>query len=160
MAVLETSMGVIEIELDWERARVTVRNFVRYVESGFFDGTVFHRVISGFMIQGGGFLPDGTQKETRNPIKLEADNGLKNVRGMVAMARTSDPNSATSQFFINLADNDFLDSAPGNLGYAVFGEVVSGMDVIDEIAAVSTESRGRYDDWPVEDVVIERAYMK
>jgi len=160
IAVLETSMGVIEIELDREKAPVTVRNFVRYVERGFFDGTAFHRVIPGFMVQGGGFMPDGTQKETRDPIKLEAGNGLKNDRGTVAMARTSDPDSATSQFFINLVDNDFLNSAPGNRGYAVFGKVISGMDVVDEIAAVSTESRGSYDDWPVEDVVIERAFIK
>lgn len=160
IAVLETSMGVIEIELDREKAPVTVRNFVRYVENGFFEGTVFHRVIPGFMVQGGGFLPDGTQKETRDPIKLEAGNGLKNDKGTIAMARTSDPDSATSQFFINLVDNDFLNSAPGNLGYAVFGKVISGMDVVDEIAAVTTENRGPYGDWPVEDVVIERAYMK
>ena len=160
IAVLETNKGVIEIELDEEASPRTVRNFIRYVEDGSFDGTVFHRVMSGFMIQGGGFTPDGTQKESRDPISLESDNGLKNLRGTIAMARTSEPNSATNQFFINLVDNSFLNYGAGQPGYAVFGRVISGMDVVDDIGSVSTDTRGPYSDWPVEDVVIERAYMK
>lgn len=160
IAVLETNKGVIEIELDEEAAPRTVRNFIRYVEDGVFDGTVFHRVMSGFMIQGGGFTSDGTQKDTRDPIPLESDNGLKNLRGTIAMARTSEPNSATNQFFINLVDNSFLNYGSDQPGYAVFGRVVSGMDVVDDIGSVSTGMRGPYSDWPVEDVIIERAYMK
>jgi len=160
IAVLETNKGVIEIELDEEASPRTVRNFIRYVEDGSFDGTIFHRVMSGFMIQGGGFTPDGTQKETRDPIQLESNNGLKNLRGTIAMARTPEPNSATNQFFINLVDNSFLNYGAGQPGYAVFGRVVSGMDVVDDIGSVSTDTRGPYSDWPVEDVVIERAYMK
>ena len=160
IAVIETNKGVIEIELDEEASSRTVRNFIRYVEDGSFDGTIFHRVMSGFMIQGGGFTPDGAQKDTRDPIPLESDNGLKNLRGTIAMARTSEPNSATNQFFINLVDNSFLNYGAGQPGYAVFGRVVSGMDVVDDIGSVSTETRGPYSDWPVEDVIIERAYMK
>ena len=160
IAVLETNRGVIEIELDEEAAPRTARNFIRYVEDGFFDGSIFHRVISGFMIQGGGFTSNGTQKDTRDPIPLESNNGLKNLRGTIAMARTSDPNSATSQFFINLVDNSPLNYGSGQDGYAVFGRVVSGMDVVDDIASVSTGIRGPYSDWPVDDVIIERAYMK
>ena len=160
IVVLETSMGVIEIDLNWERAPITAANYLRYVEEGFYDGTIFHRVILGFMIQGGSFTPDGSQKQTHDPIKLESRSSLKNERGTIAMARTSVPDSATSQFFINLMDNDFLDYGPGNDGFAVFGEVVSGMDVVDAIAGVQTESRGLYLDWPVEDVVIEKAYSK
>lgn len=160
IAVLETNKGVIEIELDEEAAPRTVRNFIRYVEDGVFDGTVFHRVMSGFMIQGGGFTSDGTQKDTRDPIPLESDNGLKNLRGTIAMARTSEPNSATNQFFINLVDNSFLNYGSDQPGYAVFGRVVLGMDVVDDIGSVSTGMRGPYSDWPVEDVIIERAYMK
>lgn len=161
IVVLETSRGNIEIELDRENAPVTVENFVAYVNDGFYDGTVFHRVISNFMIQGGGFTGNGTQKETKPPIPLESDNGLKNTRGTVVMARTNQPDSATSQFFINVADNPFLDYASGNDGYAVFGKAVSGMDVVDEIKSVPTTTKyGAYQDWPVEDVVILRAYMK
>jgi len=161
IVVLETSKGNIEIELDRENAPVTVENFLGYVNSGFYDGTVFHRVISSFMIQGGGFTGEGVEKETNPPIKLESDNGLKNSRGTVAMARTNQPDSATSQFFINVADNPFLDYAPGNDGYAVFGKVVSGMDVVDEIKSVQTTTKyGAYQDWPVEDIVITRAYVK
>ncbi len=161
IVVLETSRGNIEIELDRENAPVTVENFVAYVNDGFYDGTVFHRVISNFMIQGGGFTGNGTQKETNPPIQLESDNGLKNTRGTVVMARTNQPDSATSQFFINVADNPFLDYASGNDGYAVFGKAVSGMDVVDEIKSVPTTTKyGAYQDWPVEDVVILRAYMK
>ena len=165
IAVLETSLGVIEIELDRGEAPVTVDNFVAYVEEGFYDGLVFHRVIRGFMIQGGGFQPDGTRKEGRDPIGNEARNGLKNERGTIAMARTSDPNSATSQFFINTVDNRGLDYPnPDGHGYAVFGRVVEGMDVVDAIELTPTGDRstsfGVMSDWPVTDVVIVRAYMK
>lgn len=158
--VLETTKGNIELEFDATRAPITVANFVEYVVDGHFDGTIFHRVIPEFMIQGGGFTPQGAQKETRDPIRLESDNGLKNDRGTIAMARTSDPDSATSQFFINLIDNDFLNRASGSDGYAVFGTVVEGMDVVDAIAGVQTGSRGPYQNWPLEDVVITRAYVK
>jgi len=158
--IIETSMGNIEIELDSENAPVSVENFLRYVNEGFYDGTVFHRVISNFMIQGGGFNPDGSQKDTHDPIKLESDNGLKNLKGTIAMARTNVPDSATSQFFINVVDNDFLNAAPGNDGYAVFGKVVSGMDVVDKIKSVKTTTKQGMSDWPVEDVLIEKVYLK
>ncbi len=165
IAVLETSMGVIEIELDRENAPVTVSNFVAYVEEGFYDGLVFHRVMEGFMIQGGGFKPDGTWKEGHDPIRNEAGNGLKNERGTVAMARSSDPDSATSQFYINTVDNPGLDYPnPDGYGYAVFGRVVEGMDVVDSIESTPTGDRdtpyGVMSDWPEADVVIVRAYMK
>jgi cyclophilin family peptidyl-prolyl cis-trans isomerase len=160
VVTLETSKGVIKLELDAERAPMTVANFVQYVGDGFYDGTVFHRVIPGFMIQGGGYAPDGSGKPTREPIELESANGLKNLRGTIAMARTMVTDSATSQFFINLVDNDFLDRAPGNEGYAVFGRVLEGMDVVNAIAAVETGTRGYYEDWPVEDIVIIRAYIE
>lgn len=161
IVVIETSRGTIEIELDREHAPVSVENFIGYVNSGFYDGTVFHRVIPNFMVQGGGFTAEGVEKKTNAPIKLESDNGLSNLRGTVAMARTNDPDSATSQFFINVVDNKFLDYAPGNDGYAVFGKVVSGMDVVDEIKSVKTTTKhGYYSDWPVEEVIIEKAYMK
>jgi len=155
---LETSMGDITIELDAENAPITVNNFLGYVSEGFYDGLIFHRVIKGFMIQGGGFTPDMDQKDTKAPIKIESSNGLKNDRGTIAMARTSVPNSATSQFFINHADNSFLNYAgPGNPGYAVFGKVIEGMDVVDKIALVQTTRRSGMDDVPVEVVVIESA---
>jgi len=155
---LETSMGTITIELNRQAAPVTVKNFLGYVESGFYDGTIFHRVIPGFMIQAGGFTKNLERKKTRNPILNEAKNGLSNKRGTIAMARTSDPNSATSQFFINHADNRPLDYvAGGNPGYAVFGKVTEGMDVVDAIAAVETTTRKRMDDVPVEPVVINSA---
>lgn len=160
IVVLETTKGNIEIELDRENAPITVENFVSYVESGFYDGTIFHRVMDGFMIQGGGFTPDGNEKQTNPPIKLESNNGLSNLEGTVAMARTNEPNSATSQFFINVANNTFLDYGPNNDGYAVFGKVVSGMDAVNGIKSVQTASRGNHDDWPVEDVIIQKAYMK
>ena len=161
IAVIETTMGTIEVELDREHAPATVENFVRYVNEGFYDGTVFHRVIESFMIQGGGFTPGGEQKETRSPIPLESQNGLSNTRGAIAMARTYVPDSATSQFYINVVDNGgMLDYAPGNPGYAVFGKVVSGMEVVDAIKSVPTGTRGQNADWPVEDIVITRAYMK
>jgi peptidyl-prolyl cis-trans isomerase A (cyclophilin A) len=158
--ILETSKGNIEIELNKVKAPITVENFIKYVKEGFFDGTIFHRVIPGFMIQGGGFLPDGTQKKTKQPIKLEARTGLRNLTGTIAMARTMDPDSATSQFFINLVDNRFLDAAPGNDGYAVFGVVVSGFNVVKSIANIRTDSRGIHQDWPKEDVMIKHATMK
>lgn len=165
IAVLETSLGVIEIELDRDKAPVTVENFVTYVEEGFYDGLVFHRVMEGFMIQGGGFQPDGTWKEGNDPIRNEARNGLKNERGTIAMARSSDPDSATSQFFINTVDNPGLDYPnPDGYGYTVFGKVVEGMDVVDAIESASTGDKatpyGAMSDWPVTDVVIVRAYMK
>lgn len=161
IVVLETTRGDIEIELYPGKAPATVDNFLMYVKEHFYDGTCFHRVIDGFMIQGGGFTPEGVQRYTRSPIILESRNGLHNGIGYVAMARTGDPNSATSQFFINVADNSFLDySGPDNPGYAVFGKVISGMEVVNEIKSVPTSSRGPYQDWPVEDVIILRAYAK
>ena len=158
--VIETNKGNLEVELDFENAPITAENFLTYVESGHFEGTIFHRVIPNFMIQGGGFTSDGNQKDTMKPIKLESQNGLKNLRGTIAMARTNVPDSATSQFFINTKDNDFLDYAPGNPGYAVFGKVINGMDVVDAIEKVKTSSKGYYDDWPVEDVLIVKVYVK
>lgn len=157
---IETSLGKIVVRLAPDRAPQTVKNFLRYVNEGFYNGTIFHRVIKGFMIQGGGFEPGMQQKPTNDPIKNEADNGLKNDKYTIAMARTNDPHSATAQFFINVADNDFLNhTAPtGNgWGYAVFGKVVAGRDVVDQIARVRTGTRGWFGDVPVEDVVIEKA---
>lgn len=157
MIRFETSLGAFTVELDAEAAPVSSENFQRYVDDGDFDGTVFHRVIPGFMIQGGGFAPDMTQKPTRRPIENEAGNGLRNRRGSLAMARTNEINSASSQFFVNLVDNNFLDHRPGNFGYAVFGRVVDGMDVIDRIAAVKTGRRLGHDDVPLEPVVVTAA---
>lgn len=157
--VIQTNMGNIEFELHAEKAPNTVKNFLQYVNSNFYDGTIFHRVIKGFMIQGGGFTKDMEQKKTLAPIAIESGNGLKNVRGTVAMARTSDPNSATSQFFINVQDNAFLNySAPTvqGYGYTVFGKVVSGMDVVDKIESVKTSSMGGMGDVPVIPVIIEK----
>ena len=159
MVKLQTNFGVIAIELDAGRAPATVKNFLEYVESGFYSNTVFHRVIDGFMIQGGGFEPGMNQKRARSPIKNEADNGLKNEHYTVAMARTSEPHSASSQFFINVKDNGFLDhTAPSaqGWGYCVFGKVVEGRDVVDKIKQVKTGKRGGHADVPVEDVIIER----
>ena len=158
--VIETSKGNIEIELNREKAPRTVDNFISYVKSGFYNYTIFHRVISGFMVQGGGFTQDGKEKETMAPIKLESDNGLSNLRGTIAMARTNDPDSATSQFFINTVDNGFLDYSASSPGYAVFGKVVEGMDVVDGISLTKTSSRGSFSDWPVTDIVIMGAYIK
>ncbi len=158
--VIETSRGNIEILLDSANSPVTVANFLTYVNEGFYNGTVFHRVIPDFMAQGGGFTPDGAEKQAHEPIKLESRNGLKNTRGTVAMARTSDPDSATSQFFINVVDNDFLNYAPGNDGYAVFGSVTKGMDVVDAIVSVKTGDRGYFSEWPTENVIIKNAYAK
>jgi peptidyl-prolyl cis-trans isomerase B (cyclophilin B) len=160
MVKLHTSLGTITLELDEAKAPETVRNFLEYVNSGFYGNTIFHRVIDGFMIQGGGFEPGLKQKATREPIRNEADNGLSNVQYTVAMARTPNPHSASSQFFINVSDNDFLDHSaptPQGWGYCVFGRVVEGKDVVDQIKKVQTGSRGTHDDVPVEDVVIRKA---
>ncbi len=154
---LKTSMGNIVLALDHKAAPVTVKNFVQYVQDGFFDGTIFHRVIKGFMIQGGGFTPNLQQKSTRAPIANEASNGLKNLRGTIAMARTSNPNSATAQFFINHANNAGLNAQGRDAGYAVFGSVIKGMEVVDAIAAVATKNQGDYQNVPVEPVVITSA---
>ena len=159
---LATSEGDIVLELDRDKAPKTVDNFVQYVKSGHYEGTIFHRVIDGFMIQGGGFTPDMNQKPTRAAIPLEARNGLNNVRGTVAMARTSVPDSATAQFFINLKDNAFLDAAnsrDGN-GYAVFGKVISGMEVVDKIKAVPTGNKGPHQNVPVTPVLIRKATLE
>ncbi len=158
MIKLNTSMGTIVIELDSEKAPNTAANFLQYARDGFYDGTIFHRVISNFMIQGGGMLPGMTEKETRAPIKNEADNGLSNVKGSIAMARTQDPHSATAQFFINVGDNTFLDHTAPNAqgwGYCVFANVVDGMDVVEKIKDVATGNAGYHQDVPTEDVVIE-----
>ena len=157
MITFSTSHGDITIELFPDEAPITVENFLAYVDAGHFDGTIFHRVIPGFMIQGGGFDADMNQKVTRTPIKNEADNGLKNERGTLSMARTSDVDSATSQFFINVNDNDSLDHGTRDFGYAVFGKVVEGMDVVDKIVAVPTGNRGGHGDVPLEPVTIEKA---
>ena len=160
MVKLHTNLGTITLELDAAKAPTTVENFLAYVNSGFYTNTIFHRVIDGFMIQGGGFGADFRQKPTRSPIENEARNGLKNDRYTVAMARTSDPHSATAQFFINVADNAFLNHRSPDAngwGYCVFGRVVSGQDVVDRIKGVATGRRGGHDDVPTEDVVIERA---
>ena len=170
VVVLETSLGSIEIELNKEKAPITVENFLNYVTSGAYDGTVFHRVKDGFMIQGGGFTIDGKKKSTNPPIKLESNNGLLNEVGTIAMARTNIPDSATNQFFINVKDNSFLnysstrtdsaylsDSFPG---YAVFGKVVKGMDIVNNIKRVKTTVRNGMKDWPVDDVLIKKVFLK
>ena len=160
MIKLHTNLGVIGLELDENKAPATVANFRQYVKNGFYDNTVFHRVIDGFMIQGGGFEPGMKQKPTEAPVKNEADNGLKNDRYTVAMARTSNPHSATAQFFINVADNAFLNhtaQTSQGWGYCVFGRVVEGTEVVDKIKKVLTGNRGMHQDVPVEDVVIQRA---
>jgi len=157
---LQTSMGELVIELETDKAPVTAENFLQYVRDGFYDNTVFHRVINGFMVQGGGFEPGMKQKPTRATIENEAGNGLKNDAYTVAMARTSDPHSATAQFFINVADNNFLNFRAANadgFGYCVFGKVVEGREVVDKIKAVATGNRGFHQDVPAEDVVIEKA---
>ena len=162
MVILHTNFGAITIELDTAKAPNTVANFLEYVKSGHFDGTVFHRVINGFMIQGGGFAVGMQQKPTRAPVDNEANNGLKNDRYTIAMARTNDPHSATAQFFINVADNDFLNHTaptPSGWGYCVFGKVTAGTDVVDKIKGVKTGSKGFHQDVPLEDVVIERAEL-
>ncbi|MDX2168684.1 MAG: peptidylprolyl isomerase [Deltaproteobacteria bacterium] len=163
VVVMKTSKGVIEIELDKAKAPVTVENFLAYTNDKFYDGTTFHRVIPTFMIQGGGFTPDMKQKPTKPPIKNEAANGLKNVRGSIAMARTSDPNSATAQFFINVVDNPNLDyrgDGPMEIGYAVFGKVTKGMEVVDAIKAVPTTTKPPFANVPVDAVIIESVTLK
>ena len=155
MLKFQTSLGSFVVELATDDAPIRCQNFLDYATAGHFDGTVFHRVIPGFVIQGGGLTADLKQKKTRAPIKNEAANGLKNRRGTLSMARTNDPHSATSQFFVNLKDNAALDAGRGSAGYAVFGHVAQGMDVVDKIAAVATGTRGHYEDVPVEPVVIE-----
>lgn len=160
MILLETTLGNITLELFETDAPLTTANFKQYVEEGFYDGTIFHRVIDGFMIQGGGFEPGMIQKDTRDPIANEASNGLANNRGTIAMARTMDPHSATAQFFINVTDNDFLNfrsESPDGFGYCVFGRVYDGMDVIDAIKAVETTHRAGHSDVPRDDVIINTA---
>ncbi|RQH07866.1 peptidylprolyl isomerase [Paraburkholderia dinghuensis] len=162
MVELHTNHGVIKLELNAEKAPKTVANFLAYVKKGHYDGTVFHRVIDGFMIQGGGFEAGMKQRPTDAPIENEANNGLKNERGSIAMARTNDPHSASAQFFINVADNDFLNHSsptPQGWGYAVFGKVVDGLDVVDKIKKVKTGSKGFHQDVPADDVVIEKAVV-
>jgi len=154
MIQFKTSDGVFTIELCEKDAPLTVAKLLQFVDEEFFDGTIFHRIVPGFVIQGGGLTPDFAQKKTRDPIRNEADNGQLNLRGTLSMARTNAPHSATSQFFVNLTDNDFLDYRPGNHGYAVFGRVTAGMETIDQIAALATGRRQGYTDAPLEDVVI------
>lgn len=151
---MKTSMGDIQIELDDEKAPISTKNFVQYVKTGFYKGTIFHRVIPGFMIQGGGFTADMQQKETNAPIKNEAKNGLKNTRGTIAMARTGVVDSATSQFFINLVDNGMLDHGARDYGYAVFGKVTKGMDIVDKIAKQPTISKGMHANVPAQTIII------
>lgn len=163
MVTLTTSLGAVELQLDADSAPDTVSNFITYVEGGHYDGTLFHRVIPNFMIQGGGMRVGLVENQTRAPIQNEADNGLRNLRGTIAMARTEDPHSATAQFFINLKDNSFLDhteKSPSGWGYAVFGQVISGMDVVDQIASVETGSVGYHNDVPIDDVIIEHARLR
>lgn len=160
MILLQTSLGDIKIELDYEKAPVTSKNFEQYVRDGFYDGLIFHRVISNFMIQGGGFEPGMKPRKTREPIQNEADNGLSNMAGTIAMARTMDPHSATAQFFINVENNGFLDHTEKTAegwGYCVFGKVVEGMDTVNAIRSVRTTMRAGHQDVPVEDVIIEKA---
>jgi peptidyl-prolyl cis-trans isomerase A (cyclophilin A) len=157
MVRFETSHGAFTIEFFPKEAPLSVANFLQYVDDGFFDGTIFHRIVPGFVIQGGGLTADFSQKKTQPPIKNEATNGLRNTRGTLSMARTDDINSATSQFFVNLTDNEFLDHKPGNYGYAVFGKVTEGMDVVDKIAKVKTGRRKGYTDAPMEDVTVTAA---
>jgi len=162
VVLMQTSKGDITIELDAEKAPITVKNFLGYIEDGFYEGTIFHRVISNFMIQGGGMTANMKEKKNKAPIKNEADNGLGNVRGSLAMARTQVVDSATSQFFINVVDNDFLDhksKTPAGYGYAVFGKVIEGMDVVDEIRQVKTGNKGYHQDVPTEAVTIDKVTL-
>jgi len=162
MITLKTTHGDIQIKLDTEKSPITTQNFLDYVNEGFYNGVIFHRVIDGFMIQTGGFEPGMTEKKTKANIKNEASNGLSNKRGTIAMARTPDPHSASAQFFINLKDNNFLDfknETPNDWGYCVFGEVVEGMETVDKIAKVSTGSQGGHGDVPQDDVVIQEAVV-
>ncbi len=158
--VMETSMGTMVLELYPDKAPISVKNFLAYVDSGFYDNTIFHRVMPGFVIQGGGFEAEMEKKETNDPIKNEADNGLRNLRATLSMARTSQINSATSQFFINLKNNSALDHGSRDFGYAVFAKVVKGVNVIDKIAGVKTTTKGHYRDVPAEPVFITSAYRE
>lgn len=158
MIVFETSQGNFTVEMFPKEAPESVANFLKYVDDGYFDGTIFHRVIPGFMIQGGGFTADMEQKSTRPAIRNEAANGLQNLRGYLSMARTNDIHSATSQFFINLKDNDFLDHRAGNYGYAVFARITEGLDVIDKIATTKTGRQRGHDDVPVDAITVVRAH--
>lgn len=163
MIVLNTNYGPITVELDFEKAPNSAKNFQQYVKDGFYDGTIFHRVIDNFMVQGGGFEPGMAQKDNGSPIENEADNGVSNLTGTLAMARTSDPHSATSQFFINVSDNLFLNHSSKTdqgWGYAVFGRIVEGMDVVEKIKSCETGSNSGHQDVPVDDVVIESAVVK
>lgn len=160
MVILHTTFGDITLELNAEKAPKTVKNFLKYVNKGYYNNIVFHRVINGFMIQCGGFSPDMQEKTSENPIKNEADNGLKNITGSIAMARTTDPHSATAQFFINVADNDFLNHTEKNdqgWGYTVFGKVIDGMDVVEKIKTVPTDNHGFHQDVPTEEIIIKSA---
>ncbi|MER3416587.1 MAG: cyclophilin [Gemmataceae bacterium] len=159
VVVMETSLGTIKIELFEAQAPITVKNFLQYVDDKFYDGTIFHRVIDNFMVQGGGYEPGMKEKKTRPPIKNESANGLSNERGTIAMARTSDPDSATAQFYINVVDNKFLDksNARDGVGYCVFGRVIEGMDVVDKIRKVETRTFGSFQNVPVRDVIIKSA---
>ena len=159
VVTLQTTMGDVVLELDIGKAPLTTRNFLDYVESGFYNDLIFHRVIDGFMIQGGGFNENMVQASTRPPIRNESGNGLKNERGTIAMARTNNPDSATAQFFINLKDNDFLNYSSRNAGYAVFGQVIEGMSVVDKIAKVRTGRSGGHADVPLEPVIIKKAMV-
>jgi len=154
VVVLKTSMGEIDIQLDPTHAPISTANFLAYVDKKFYDGTIFHRIIPGFMVQGGGFEPGMKEKQTSAPIKNEAGNGLRNLRGTISMARTNDPDSATSQFFLNLVDNPPLDPGMNGAGYAVFGKIIKGTDVIDKMAQVKTTTKGPFGDVPVDDVVL------
>ncbi len=163
MLVFETTLGTIEVELFEKEAPISSENFLSYVDDGFYDGLIFHRVMDGFMVQGGGFAPGMKQKKAKAPIKNEATNGLKNTVGTLAMARTPDPDSASAQFFINLVDNGFLDHTaptPRGWGYAVFGKISSGMDVVEKIAKVAVTTRAGHENVPASDVVITKAYRK
>lgn len=160
MIVMETSMGTMKIELFADKAPITCENFLQYVQEGFFDGTIFHRVIANFMLQGGGMTETMKEKKTKAPIKNEADNGLKNLRGTLSMARTQAVDSATSQFFINLRDNAFLDHGARDFGYAVFAQVVEGLEVMDAIAKVETGSFGFHQDVPKEPIIMTRVYVE
>jgi peptidyl-prolyl cis-trans isomerase B (cyclophilin B) len=155
VVVMETSLGAIKIDLFKDKAPLTIKNFLAYVDSKFYDGTIFHRVLPNFVIQGGGFKPGLVEKKSRGPIKNEAGNGLSNLRGTIAVARTSDPNSGTCQFFINVQDNKFIDKSKDTDGYCVFGKVIAGMDVVDKIKQVATGDRGGHQNVPQSDVLIK-----
>lgn len=159
----KTNMGNITVEVDYENAPIGAENFVHYAMEGFYNGTIFHRIIPGFMVQGGGMLPGMEEKESGEPIENEADNGLKNLRGTLSYARTMDPHSATTQFFMNLVDNSFLDHTSKDMngwGYAVFGKITDGLDILDSMAQVETTSRRGHQDVPVEDIIVENTVVK